>query len=1038
MFFFLSIICTVNAQFVHPGLSHKNSDLDRMKYMVESQIEPYYESYLSLAADSKSQYDYVVKGNTSMTVLYRDTPKTNLAEFESDSRAAYQNALMWYITGDSRHADKAVEIFNAWTGLTYLQHSGTRSLTSSLIYIMLEGAEIIKGTYSGWSDSDITKFKDMLVYPGYSNTETPADLTTQGTWYWRSYLFDYVRAGNQEISAIRACLAMGVFLDNEIMYDRALRYVKGLPHRADDLPYSSGPHIRGDENGVTEYQINYNYTIGYDVEDYGFNGVLTNYIWENGQSQESSRDLWHTWWGEYMLCNIGEIAWSQGTDFWSEADSRLLLGLEFNNKYTVSYVQSYPDQTTAWTPTAESGEFIQKMDRTNRTMSLAISPIYANDPTRIYRDRFNDVAAWELPVAHYIGRGIKTPEEAKWTIRARDKSIEMNGGYETAPDNGSYLGYGGLLFRRPNNCYGEPIRGFDFSNLPDYKIHTIPATIEAENYDYSVVSGQGRIYNDLDTNNSGGQYRMADGVDIKEISEGGYTITDIRDGEWLTYTVNVPANGVYDISINYAAASADGKIKFNIGGADVTTEVNVPFGVPNSTGLTDWKEFTVASDVTLTKGVQALQVLFSGADNAFELNNLTVDVKSVCQTAESINTSFSSGINYKYYEGTWDKLPDFESETPLKTGVTSAIDLTEASATNNYGFVFDGYIHAPSDGTYTLFTNSDDGSSVSINGVEIIDNDGLHDAQEVSAQICLDEGYHKIKVDYFTNSNSSSTLDVMYEGPGVSKTALPVYIADVKSPGAFEFLFDTNNDFEGWTDFNNPGTTSLAVTSGELQSNYSNTNGYFGIQYEDDIEFSSEHPYLAIKIDHLPASRFSFYMASGWYNNDKNGFSNLQNVALNDAGIYIFDLSENGPGFGASGTQLFADGTNYIDTNRVIFIIDDADTSGTTNASYNDIEWIKNFASLDDIFEYAGLTLSIKDEKQDLVSLYPNPIKNKFTVTNSLGSNLELYNIVGKVLLKRSLESNKEELDISYLNSGIYFVRIMNAGKVINKKIIKE
>ncbi|MHA7943861.1 carbohydrate-binding protein [Formosa sp. 3Alg 14/1] len=1023
---------------MHPGLSHKQSDLERMKYMVESQIEPYYESYLSLASDSKSDYDYVVQGNTSMTVLYRDAPKTNLAAFESDSRAAYQNALMWYITGDSRHADKAVEIFNAWTGLTYLQHTGTRALTSSLIYIMLEGAEIIKGTYPGWSESDITKFKDMLVYPGYSNTAVPSDLTTQGTWYWRSYLFDYVRAGNQEISAIRACLAMGVFLDNEIMYDRALRYVKGLPHRADDLPYSSGPHTRGKEIGTTEYQISYDYTIGYDVEDYGFNGVLTNYIWENGQSQESSRDLWHTWWGEYMLCNIGEIAWSQGTDFWSEADSRLLLGLEFNNKYTVSYVQSYPDQTTAWTPTAESGEFIQRMDRTNRTMSLAISPIYGNDPTRIYRDRFNDVAAWELPVGHYVGRGIKAEEDAKWTIRARDKSIEMNGGYETAPDNGSYLGYGGLLFRRPNNCYGEPISGFDESQLPDYKMHTIPGTIEAENFDYSVVSGQNRIYNDLDAINSGGQYRMNDGVDIKERSEEGYAITDIKDGEWLTYTVNVPANGTYNISINYASANADGKIKFNMGGTDVTTEVNVPFGAPNSTSLTDWKAFTVASDVTLNKGVQALKVLFSGADHAFELNSITISENTVCETAATTTANFISGINYKYYEGTWDNLPDFEYETPLSTGVTSNIGLTEATATNHYGFVFEGYIHAPSDGTYTLYAHSDDGSSVLINGVEILNNDGLHNAQEVSTQICLDEGYHNIKVNYFTASDSDSVLDIMYEGPGISKTTLAVYMEELKSPGEFEFLFDTNNDFEGWADFNNPGTTSMTVTSGELQSNYLNTNGYFGIQYIDDIEFSSAHPYVAIKIDHLPASRFSFYMANGWYNNDKNGFSNLQNVALNSAGIYVFDLSENGPGFGSSGTQIFPDGSNYIDTNRVIFIIDDGDTSGTSNTTYNDIEWIKNFASLEDIAEYAGLTLSITDNKQDSISLFPNPVQSKFTITNSQGAHLEVYNMLGKVLFKRQLESNKEEVDISHLSGGIYFVRTVNNGRVSIKKILKE
>ncbi|MDO7173764.1 PA14 domain-containing protein [Mariniflexile sp. AS56] len=1037
--FLIVSVGIVHAQFVHPGLSHKKSDLDRMKYMVEAQKEPFYQSYLLMAADSKSKYDYVVQGNTSMTVLYRDAPKTNLSAFENDSRAAYQNALMWSITGDNRHAEKAIEIFNAWTGLTYLQHSGTRALTSSLIYIMLEGAEIIKSTYNGWSPTDINKFKDMLVYPGYSNTAEPSDLTTQGTWYWRAYMFDYVRAGNQEISAVRACLAIGAFLDNEIIYDRALRYVKGLPHRADDLPYASGPHIRGSVINTTDYQINYNYTTGSAISDYGFNGVLTNYIWENGQSQESSRDLWHTWWGEYMLCNIGEIAWNQGADFWGEADSRILLGLEFNNRYTVSYVQSYMDQPNEWTPTAESGEFIQQMDRTNRTMSLAISPIYADDPARIYRDRFNDVAAWELPTAHYIGRGIKAPEEVKWTLRAREKSIEMNGNYETAPDNGSYLGYGGLIFRRADNCYGDPIKGFDTNNLPIYSMNNLPTTIEAENFDYFTTSGEDHTYNDTTISNNGGVYRIDENVDIKVCSEGGYNITDIQDGEWLTYTVNVPADGTYDISIRYASTNANGKIKFNIGGVDVTTEVNVPFGASNSTGLTDWKDFTVASNVNLIKGVQALKVMFSGANNSFDLNSISLNINTLsCMISTTDFTNFKGGINYSYYEGVWNELPDFDAETPIKTGEIAIIDLSEASSANNYGFVFEGYVHAPNSGTYTFYTRSDDGSNLSIEGIKIIDNDGLHEEQESAVSICLNEGYYKIKVEYFTASGSNSALSVMYEGPGISKTTLPVYIDESKVPGQFEFLFDIDGDFEGWTSFNNPVATSMAVISGKLQATYPATNGYLGIQHQADLEFSVDHPYVAIKIDHLPASRMSFYMASGWYNNDKDGFSNVANTTLNNQGIYVFDLSTNGPGFGSGKTQVFASGTNYTDTNRIIFLIDDNNTSSTTNATYNDIEWIKNFASLQDIAAYAGLTLGVNSLKQDVVSIYPNPVKGSFIVSQGLGADVEIYNIVGKLLTKEKIENNKEQIDISGFVSGIYFVRISNNGIMTTKKIIKE
>jgi hypothetical protein len=433
-------------------------------------------------------------------------------------------------------------------------------------------------------------------------------------------MFDYVRAGNQELSAARACLAMGVFLDNEIMYDRALRYVMGLSHRSDDLSYASGPHTRGSVTSTTDYQISYNYTVGSDTADYGFNGVLTNYIWENGQCQESSRDQIHTMWGESLLCSIGEIAWNQGTDFWGEADSRILLGLEYNMKYSVSYVASYDDQLTVWTPTAESGEFVQKMDRTNRTMSLAMSPIYGTDETRILRGTFNTVAAWELPTAHYVGRGLKTEEEVKWTLRARDKSIELNELYEQAPDNGAYLGFGGLTFRRPDYCYGDPVSDFDDDDLPVFEMPVAPCTIEAENFDYFPVTGEDHTYSDETSGNSGSVYRTTEDVDIQTCSEGGYCVDEMASGEWLAYTLHIPSDGYYEISIRYAAESSDGTIQIDFGATDETGTINVP----STGGEDEWNDLIVKTGISLSKGVQNLKLKVGGSSNSYKINSITI------------------------------------------------------------------------------------------------------------------------------------------------------------------------------------------------------------------------------------------------------------------------------------------------------------------------------------------------------------------------------------------------------------------------------
>ena len=41
-------------------------------------------------------------------------PSANFGEFNDDAAASYQNALMWCLTGDRAHAEKAKEIINAW------------------------------------------------------------------------------------------------------------------------------------------------------------------------------------------------------------------------------------------------------------------------------------------------------------------------------------------------------------------------------------------------------------------------------------------------------------------------------------------------------------------------------------------------------------------------------------------------------------------------------------------------------------------------------------------------------------------------------------------------------------------------------------------------------------------------------------------------------------------------------------------------------------------------------------------------------------
>ncbi|CAH8281452.1 putative secreted protein (Por secretion system target) [Mariniflexile fucanivorans] len=679
--FLFFIITSVHAQFVHPGITHKKSDLDRMKYMVEAQIDPWYTSYQNMVADSKSSYDYVVLGDASFTELGRDSG-VNEGAWNSDIRAAYYNAVRWYITGDSRHAEKAIEIFKAWSNLTSVTSGGTDSLSGGIGYIMIEAAEIIKSTYPNWAPADLQAFQDMLVYPGYSDT-TPVTGANK-TFYWMSYQGDPGRHGNQGLSGWRTVMAMGIFLDNEKMYDRALKYVQGdLASHLNDIAYPAGPRTTKDLVYENDYEITYSTNNFTTIQNYGYNEVMTNYIWENGQCQESSRDQQHTAFGIGLLTSMAEMAWNQGVDLYSHESDRLLLGLEYNLRYNVSAIQSYPDQMTPWVPTVGSGEFIQRLDRTARWYSKAIDPDGIGDYAGVR-------TVFEMPVAHYIGRGLKTEAEVKWTQRARDKYIELSG-YEKAGWTNDAIGWGGLSARRPAFCYGDPISGFDSNSLPVYDMHVITNVIEAENFDYDPINqGEGRVYHDLSGSNTGGAYRTMDNVDVEATAGGGYNLTSIESGEWLTYTVSVPETAVYGITIKYAASQTGGTIKFSAGGVDITTDLAVPFGAPNSTGDSDWKEYVISSDVILNKGVQSLKITFGGISGSFKLDNFSLAQTGIVKQDQSIK--FFT-IPVKLISST-----DFDPEATASSG----LPVSYSSSNTAVATIVSGKIHIVGEGSATI------------------------------------------------------------------------------------------------------------------------------------------------------------------------------------------------------------------------------------------------------------------------------------------------------------------------------------------------
>ncbi|WP_262892035.1 PKD domain-containing protein, partial [Hymenobacter cavernae] len=135
-------------------------------------------------------------------------------------------------------------------------------------------------------------------------------------------------------------------------------------------------------------------------------------------------------------------------------------------------------------------------------------------------------------------------------------------------------------------------------------------------------------------------------------------------------------------------------------------------------------------------------------------------------------TNTVAGLDYKYYEGYWSALPAFSTLTPTKSGTITAPLLTPAQRDYGYAMQFSGYVTVPTDGQYTFYTNSDDGSRLYIGSTLVVDNDGLHGDRELTGTIGLKAGTHAITVAFFQDGGGQN-LDVSYAGPSFGKTIIP-------------------------------------------------------------------------------------------------------------------------------------------------------------------------------------------------------------------------------------------------------------------------
>ncbi len=174
-------------------------------------------------------------------------------------------------------------------------------------------------------------------------------------------------------------------------------------------------------------------------------------------------------------------------------------------------------------------------------------------------------------------------------------TIPNTGGWQNwqkLPKNGVQLTQGDHFLKLMMDTNGSSgyVGNFNYITIAPSGGQPQPSnfTVQAEDFD---SGGEGVAYHDTESANLGGKYRPNEGVDIESTTDtgGGYDVGWTKAGEWIDYTVNVPASGAYDITFRVAAASSNGKFHAEIGGVNVTGSLTVP----NTGGWQNWQPLTV-------------------------------------------------------------------------------------------------------------------------------------------------------------------------------------------------------------------------------------------------------------------------------------------------------------------------------------------------------------------------------------------------------------------------------------------------------------
>jgi hypothetical protein len=285
-----------------------------------------------------------------------------------------------------------------------------------------------------------------------------------------------------------------------------------------------------------------------------------------------------------------------------------------------------------------------------------------------------------------------------------------------------------------------------------------------------------------------------------------------------------------------------------------------------------------------------------------------------------------------------------------------------------------------------------------------------HLIQKIHYQRSNDQWHNSKKYEYINDSNGNTTQETYYSWNG------NVWESSWKSTYEYNTSGYLIQELWGWYDNTwEPSWMAEYHYSGSYRTHlivYDGSPGQWNIGYK--------YEYTRDAYSNITQETGYYYDDGQWSYDEKQEYTYDNSYSFSD--LILPNFTDDG---------IFEDETDItIFFNHMLL--------SASYADYYSNNWENEYRVL---YEYSEINVSdINEVETEKINLYPNPVSEQLNIVLSDNNNsavFELFDTQGRNVISKKI-SNNEQINLNFLNTGLYFYKLYIKDEVQTGKLMKE